>query len=141
MVRHDFPFVKPCCPLPTTFLSSICLEIVTRMICSIIVSGIDVRLASLSFPVSSSLKTGVLWCYRDRFAEHPDSGCKPRQASRVGCHLPNIRLRPKHVGCYNNSMGCGRKRRGIAFWMLSFLLSDDPGTSGVHLICWRASAR
>lgn len=47
--RHEFPLVKPCWLLPTTFS----FFIVSRMICPMIFPGTEVRLNSYCFPQSS----------------------------------------------------------------------------------------
>lgn len=46
VVRHDFPFVKPCWLIQITFLS-ICLQMAPMRICSLTFPGIEMRLASL----------------------------------------------------------------------------------------------
>jgi len=46
-VKHDFPFPNPCWLFPDTFLPFVCLEMFSRIICSIILPVIEVRLPGL----------------------------------------------------------------------------------------------
>lgn len=55
MIRHNFPFIDLCWLLTVIFLSSICLEMVPRISCSITFLGIKVRLTSLWFPNPPSI--------------------------------------------------------------------------------------
>lgn len=47
---HDFPFINPIWLLPVTFLSFVCLQMVTRIICYIPFLRNEVRLICLQFP-------------------------------------------------------------------------------------------
>ena len=63
LVRHDLPLVKPCWLSPVTSLLSMCLSVISRRICSIILPGTEMRLTVLQFPRSSFfpfLKMGVM---------------------------------------------------------------------------------
>jgi len=47
LVRHDLPLVKPCWLCQITSLLFMCLSMVLRRICSIILLGTEVRLTGL----------------------------------------------------------------------------------------------
>lgn len=49
LVRHDFPFIKPCWLLQIMFSSFMCLEMVSRIIFPFIFPEVEIRLISLQF--------------------------------------------------------------------------------------------
>jgi len=55
LVRQNLPLVKPCWLSPFTSLSSMCLSIASRRICSMTFPGTEVRLMGRSFSGSSFL--------------------------------------------------------------------------------------
>jgi len=47
LIRHNLPLVKPCWLSPVTSLLSMCLSMVSRRICFIILPGTEVTLTDL----------------------------------------------------------------------------------------------
>lgn len=75
LVRHDFPFTNPRCLLLIPFLSLICLEAVSKRICSIALAWIELKMTGLLFPGSfflSVLKTRVTFGFLQSLGTSPD---------------------------------------------------------------------